>query len=213
MGHGKGSDGHREWRQACDVFEFSVGEKKTMSQYRIVLTRLAVVGVLVAASFGGGFHLGVSNFDRGARVDPTLEYVKQQAVIFLDAVKDQDGTTAYALLSKDFRDRLTDQERAGRTWQWPQNNGRPTRWRWASWYETPPVFSKSNEQVIFTVVVTFPTGDEGKQVEMPARLVMVKDRESAAWKVDLFTNPGFLPAVAPVPRDVPVDPAPRGNRA
>ncbi len=108
--------------------------------------------------------------------DPALVEAQNAAASFLHALRNHDGGSAYALLSKDYRERLPEQERNSKSMEVMLVEGKAV----AEWSRGGGELSADKGRATFEDLLQ--TAD-GKQY--PYRMVLVK--EGGAWRVDLFT--------------------------
>jgi hypothetical protein len=132
---------------------------------------LAAVAVFVGGCSGSG-----KADARKKGEDPAEESAAVTIRAFLDALKNQDGGSAYALLSRDYRERLSEDERKAKSMNVKLAGGEPV----SEWYYGPGKMSESKQQATFPGMLQ---RKDKKQYEFT--LILVK--ESDTWKVDLFT--------------------------
>jgi hypothetical protein len=122
------------------------------------------------------FHpFGPALFFQWREDSATLEAAQDTARVFLDAVRNEDGNSAYGLLSKDYRERLPPDEHNARKLKVPVAGGQ----RIIEYEIGAGKLSKDEG------LATFECSVQTKDGEHPCRLVMVK--EGRSWRVDLFT--------------------------
>jgi hypothetical protein len=110
--------------------------------------------------------------------DPAEESAAVAIRTFLDALKNQDGSSAYALLSKDYRERLPEEERKAKSLNVNLAGGEPV----AAYRYGQGTMSESKQQAAFLGELF---RKDGKQFGFT--LILAKDKESDSWKVDVFT--------------------------
>ncbi len=122
------------------------------------------------------FHpLGPALWFRWQADSASLEAAQDTAQLFLDAVRNEDGSSAYGLLSKDFRERLSAEERNSGKMNVAVAGGKRLT-------ECKVGHGKlSHDEGLATIEGSVQTKDE----QYPCRLVLVK--EGRSWRVDLFT--------------------------
>jgi hypothetical protein len=116
-----------------------------------------------------------------ARQTAVLDAAQDTASLFIDALRNEDGGSAYALLSSDFRERLSAQERKSKTMNVPVVGGqRLTEWKFGG-----GKLSGDEGRATFSGSARSKNGQEHSY-----RLVVVKESrflKGGSWRVDLFT--------------------------
>ena len=125
---------------------------------------IALVGTLIGCSSGA------------TEKDPALEGARDAADSFLHTLRNDDGSSAYSLLSKDYRERLPEEERNSKKMNVAVVDGKPV----TEWKRGAGKLSESKEQATFEGFVQTKDGNEHSY-----RLVIVK--AGGGWRVDLFS--------------------------
>jgi hypothetical protein len=110
------------------------------------------------------------------QTDPRLAEARDTAKLFLDAVRNEDGSSAYGLLPKDYRDRLPAEERDTKKMNVAVVGGK----RLSGWTLGAGKLSKDDRRATFDGSAQARDGRERS-----FQLVVVE--EVASWRVELFT--------------------------
>ena len=120
---------------------------------------------------------------QAAKLTAMLGAAQENAKVFLDAVRNEDGNSAYALLSKDYRDRLSPEESRSKKLDVAVAKGQ----RLADYLIGEGKVSTEEERATFEGFVQTKDGEKH-----PFRLVIVNEKGGfwkggSAWRVELFT--------------------------
>ena len=141
----------------------------------LIVRRFLAFFIIALAGIFMGCSGGATEKDPALK-DPALEGARDAADLFLHTLRNDDGSSAYTLLSKDYRERLPEEERNSKKMNVAVVDGKPV----AEWKRGAGKLSESKEQATFEGIVQTKDGTEHSY-----RLVMVK--EDGAWRVDLFS--------------------------
>jgi hypothetical protein len=152
-----------------------------------VLVIALIVGVFLFNPLGPGlwWHWQAETERQSAeaaRQSASLESAREIANVFLDAVRNEDGSSAYALLSTDFRGRLSREESKSKKMDVAVVKGQ----RITDYKVEAGKLSDNKERASFEGFVKTKDSESHSY-----RLVIVKESagfwKGSSWRVDLFT--------------------------